>query len=331
VLIRSPKIIRAEREFQETKRLARREFITGAAAVAAYAKLAGRAEAASDFCGTPSPTFNGQFNPVWPGCSVFVLDLLSAFPAVAYSVRKLTKNYFGPCMNVRRSTDGATKDIYFVNGLLDVVTLLAFCGSGNGFVTKWYNQGYLSSSADATQSTAANQPQVVASGVVNTQNGVPSVAFSTTSWLNLSGPYVNAFTSNGVWSKNADNLQGILWGGPSAIQFLRVDSSLHPHVFISYDYNSSSIWSLTNLSITTFVRNGTNVSVYLNGTAGSPITPPATSGLQVLALGSTLNGVGADSKMASEAMLWTVILNSADQSNVEISQGKTFGISGVTQ
>ncbi len=51
----------------------------------------------------------------------------------------------------------------------------SFCGSGNGFVTTWYDQS--GNARNATQSTAGNQPQIVSSGSIITENGKPTLQF----------------------------------------------------------------------------------------------------------------------------------------------------------
>jgi hypothetical protein len=55
--------------------------------------------------------------------------------------------------------------------------LLTFCGVGNGFVTTWYDQS--GSANDATQSTAANQAQIVSSGAMITDVDTSKI---TTTW-----------------------------------------------------------------------------------------------------------------------------------------------------
>ena len=95
--------------------------------------------------------------------------LLDLFPAtVAYSLRKLRSGQ-AKAIRVRRSSDNAQQDIGFVGDELDTASLLSFCGVGNGFVTTWYDQS--GNEYNATQTTQANQPQIVNSGVLNTKGG----------------------------------------------------------------------------------------------------------------------------------------------------------------
>jgi hypothetical protein len=90
--------------------------------------------------------------------------LLDLYPsaAVAYSIRKLRTAYTGSAIRVRRSSDNTETDIGFSGANLDTAALTSFCGSGNGFVTTWYDQS--GNAKNATQTTAGNQPQIVSSG-----------------------------------------------------------------------------------------------------------------------------------------------------------------------
>jgi hypothetical protein len=80
-----------------------------------------------------------------------------------YAFVKLRTAYAGNCIEVRRSSDNTTSNIGFVNNKLDVDALLAFVGTGNGFVRTFYDQ--TANAYNSTQTTNANQPQIVASGV----------------------------------------------------------------------------------------------------------------------------------------------------------------------
>ena len=118
---------------------------------------------------------NANSNTVTP-TSAFVglLDTYSGASA-AYSLRRLSSTYTGNAIRVRRSSDNAELNIGFVSNVLDTASLLTFCGVGNGFVTTWYDQS--GSGNNVTQSTAANQPQIVSSGAMLTTNGKNSIKF----------------------------------------------------------------------------------------------------------------------------------------------------------
>jgi hypothetical protein len=103
--------------------------------------------------------------------------LLDLYPsaALAYSLRKLRTAYTGSAVRVRRSSDNTEQDIGFVAGQLDTVSLLAFCGVGNGFVTTWYDQS--GNARNVTQTTQSNQPQIVKIGSVILLNNKPKIEF----------------------------------------------------------------------------------------------------------------------------------------------------------
>jgi PKD repeat protein len=115
-------------------------------------------------------------------------------PNAGYSLRKLSAGATN-CIRVRRSSDNTEQDIGFVsntaNSPIDTTALLNFVGAGNGFVTTWYDQS--SNAKNATQTTAANQPQIVTSGVVNLENGLPTMSFDGTRFLSYN---TQSFGSN---------------------------------------------------------------------------------------------------------------------------------------
>jgi len=110
--------------------------------------------------------------------------ILDSYPnaAAAYSLRKLRSAYTGSAIRVRRSSDNTEQDIGFIqvgtDFILDTSSLTSFCGSGNGFVTTWYDQS--GNSNNAVQSTATNQPQIVSSGSVITENSKSTLQFDGT-------------------------------------------------------------------------------------------------------------------------------------------------------
>jgi hypothetical protein len=103
----------------------------------------------------------------------------------AYSLRKLRAAYTGNCIRVRRSSDNTEQDIGFtdliidqkiIQQTLDTDALLSFVGSGNAFITIWYDQS--TNGLNVAQSTASLQPQIVTSGLVNKLNGLPCINYS---------------------------------------------------------------------------------------------------------------------------------------------------------
>lgn len=109
-------------------------------------------------------------NPFYVPTSVNLFLDLYPSATIAFSLRKLRVAYTGSCIRVRRSNDNTEQDVGFVDNYLDTASLKTFVGANNGFVTKWYDQS--GSGNDFSQTTAASQPQIINTGVVNRYNGI---------------------------------------------------------------------------------------------------------------------------------------------------------------
>lgn len=129
-------------------------------------------------------------------------------PWRAYSLRRLLSLYTGPIIRVRRSSDDTTLDVGFdVVGNLDTTALLAFVGANNGFVTRWYDQ--TGGGAHLEQGTAAAQPSIVTSGVVNLLDGLPAVTFDgTNDYLTIA--------SAGLYAAGAATMAAVFSGASAA-------------------------------------------------------------------------------------------------------------------
>jgi hypothetical protein len=182
---------------------------------------------------------------------VGLLDTYSG-AAAAYSLRKLRTAYTGDAIRVRRASDNTEQNIGFVNNVLDTASLTSFCSGTNGFVTTWYDQsgnGY-----NATQSTGANQPQIVSSGSVILQNGESIITFNgTSSNLNVSNFAYSKIDFFGVLSSNAKSTSRILdaKGG----SFITVENGGAQLGISSVDNNGNTL-TLSNRSSLLSVNSG---------------------------------------------------------------------------
>lgn len=95
----------------------------------------------------------------------------------AYSLRRMYCSYNGPAIRVRSTAVGSpTMDIGFnINGDLDTIALKTFVGLNSAFVTRWYDQ--TTNNYHARQLTNADQPRIINTGVLDQQNGRPSLYF----------------------------------------------------------------------------------------------------------------------------------------------------------
>ena len=104
----------------------------------------------------------------------FFLDTFTG-ASLGLSLVRLRKEYTGSAIKVRRSSDNNELDIGFVNNELDTASLLDFVGSGNGFVSIWYDQS--GEGNNLLQTLASIQPQIVSNGSLILENGKPCVDF----------------------------------------------------------------------------------------------------------------------------------------------------------
>jgi|TARA_B100000085_G_scaffold92329_1_gene83514 hypothetical protein len=105
--------------------------------------------------------------------SSFLLDDYGTDNILAYSVRKLRADYTGNCMRVRNGSSVELDIGFDSSGNLDESALLTHCGSGDGFVVKWYDQS--GNGGNIENSTTAEQPKIVSSGAVLKSNGKPVI------------------------------------------------------------------------------------------------------------------------------------------------------------
>ena len=164
---------------------------------------------------------------------------LDSFPGayVAYSLRKLSSTYTGSVINVRRSSDNATRDIGFYRYSLDQKALLDFVGSGSGFVTTWYDQS--GNNKHATQGTNANQPRIVDSGSIVTLLNNPCLQNYTTGQSLL--PPVGSINGENVYSYVISNVDDAS-GQSTGIATLHFGTNPYFSIKIR-DLTNGTIWS----------------------------------------------------------------------------------------
>lgn len=126
-------------------------------------------------------------------------------PQLVLSLRQLYK-YSGPILKIRRDSDDTTQLFSFSNNLYGIPTddILTFVGSGNGYIETWYDQS--GDNRDATNTTLAEQPRIVNSGVLETKNGKPTIVFSGSQRLNVT---TTTFGSSFAIAQRSSNFQVI--------------------------------------------------------------------------------------------------------------------------
>jgi hypothetical protein len=232
--------------------------------------------------------------------------LLDAYPsaAAAYSVRKLRSAYTGNAIRVRRSSDNTEQDIGFSGGNLDTTALTTFCGSGDGFVTTWYDQS--GNAYNERQTTAANQPQIISSGSVLLENSKPAIRFIGANnnffenSLSITFTYQTLFVLSRfltrpsfayIMQQSGNNKQvGDVAGNGyrlynGANLFLGADPSLTNQDLIYGLYNGASSQIAVDGGTTTNGNTGTNSpSGLVIGTGGIPVSSSLNGNLQEIIL-----------------------------------------------
>jgi hypothetical protein len=247
-------------------------------------------------------------NEVWSSFSGGLLDTYSG-AAAAYSLRRLSSSYTGKAIRVRRSVGSPSEiNIGFSGEDLDIATLESFCSGTNGFVTTWYDQS--GNGRDATQTTAENQPQIVSSGSVITENGKPSVQFdgsndflsyAFTTNISQPGAYfvVNQNTKDaGIISSDNNN---------SRWQIFRTSAGDDPiNVFSGAVLSSSN--NTTNQILIFALFNGLNSAIGINNNSAT-IGDAGTQENSAIRLGLDSGTTYGQNKMQE------VILYNSDQSS----------------
>ncbi len=157
------------------------------------------------------------------------LGLTASLPAaVAYSLRKLSSGYSGPVLQIRRSSDGELRDVYFNGsgvlalnsavsaaggGAATATTLGTWMGTNSGTVAIWFDQ---SGQGRHIAAAVENQPVIVQSGtILSNGTGKPRVQFNgSTTYLTSSSfvPSAQPVSLAAVWQTVSAEGELCGWG-----------------------------------------------------------------------------------------------------------------------
>jgi hypothetical protein len=178
-------------------------------------------------------------------CTRLILDCYPNAEA-AYSLRKLRTAYTGNCIRVRRTGDNVEQNIGFVNNYLDTAALKTFIGSVSGFITTWYDQA---GSRNATQTNAANQPNIISASNLTYRNGFVSLFFNTAN----NQDFLSA-------SRILSNDEFTIFGAAS-INSPQVATILAQHTGATALNRTTFLGTTTDTIVSIFFNNGANRSV----------------------------------------------------------------------
>jgi hypothetical protein len=261
--------------------------------------------------------------------SVFFLLDLYPNAAAAYSLRKLRAAYTGSAIKVRRAVGSPSeKDIGFVNNQLDVADLESFCSGTNGFVVTWYDQS--GNARNATQTTAANQPQIVSSGVIELDNGQTALRFNGTNNFLLTSNY-NFVSTDKIYTatvansetNNSTRIIFSSWGGvvnnfiSGYFQGTGRFSSQFRTTNLNFGlYNTNQQYLISTVFNTNELNIQDRINVYINNiqsafnTNANNERANMPSSNQPLAIGSIINGT-----LLMQGKIQEIIFYPSDQSS----------------
>lgn len=255
-----------------------------------------------------------------------LLDFVLA--EAAYGLRAMRRDWSGPLVRVRRSSDNAERDIgpdYL--GRLDVAGLLAFVGAGDGFVPVWYDQS--GNRRNATRTLTTEQPRIVNAGVLETLNGRPALRVNNTP-MQIGAAGILVPSMNAVL--NTDPAVPAVGALISANSDNSIRRTITPGLGWRANDTSDHVFPANSVFI-----NGANASATLDGAAG------ATNSTGVNTVFTAINGQTANAMTwlfrnvpnparfyvghVAEVVLFGGNLTTAERQAIERNQGAHFGIS----
>lgn len=237
--------------------------------------------------------------------------------AAAWSIaRKMSSSYLGSAIRVRESSGNTELDIGFNGSSLDTAALLAHCGANNGFVVTVYDQS--GNARNLTQSTAANQPQIVNAGALFTgANSKPECRFDgtndrmTTGAFTFTAPTTYFMVCRQISFTNGDRLiDGLASANKSDLQ----QFTTSPNIVLQTD---ASFITLTTHAIgsdglLTCVTDTTSSSIRRNNDAAVTGTLLA-SVMGGITLGCAQNLTAFGNMGFQELVLYPINMASGDQ------------------
>ncbi len=256
--------------------------------------------------------YNSISGGVKPSGSVPLL--LDTYPnaSAAYSLRKLRNDYAGDAIEVRIDTATTPQPSYNIgfdsDGNLDTADLLSKAGSNDAYVAVWYDQS--GNANNATQTTAAKQPKIVSSGVIELNNGKACCKFdgvNDTLIFNQQNVYSsfsveNAVLTGGFGTLGNTSNSNIIGDLNSTTARIRLNNT-------NYQFNVAN----PENSLTVLNRNINNYSLFVNNTSSSnnPISIP---------FDMTLNAMmNRENAFFYEGFLQESILYPTDQSSNRVA------------
>lgn len=241
-----------------------------------------------------------------------------------YSLRKVSSEYTGPVIQVRRGSDNMLQDIGFnSNNDLDVNSLVAFIGNSDGYIVRWFDQS--GNSRDASQTLVNLQPRIALAGQVYLNNGIPAIFFSGNERLVMSS--FSATSINAVTRPHL-NGGGTLFRGIAAsatTMMLSNTGSGNWGTFASVEMRSNTQLLANKDYILTL--NGTDQTFYTNGASSNTYLNTEGQGGHI---GGTPIGNQEYTGFISEVSMFNTAISASDQKKLEANQATYYKVAFLT-
>jgi hypothetical protein len=220
-------------------------------------------------------------------------------------------------------------------GSIKAYTMTTTGVSGNGFVTKWYDQS--GNDNHATQGTAASQPKIVNAGSL-VSGGIDfdgSNDFLITANGVLSGENFSVLSVQSLTSTSGSGV-GAIWSqystGTSGRTAMFADKSTNDYEFFSQGTTSivlNSATLSTDKKLLTVNSDGTNANLFRDGALANT---DGSVEVSVQDIGFSM-GAASDGTLPYGGSIEEIIIYDSDQSDnrtaIEANIGETYGITGI--
>jgi hypothetical protein len=270
-----------------------------------------------------------------------------------FSLRKCYAGYEGAALNVCQGQGAVTcEDIGWVNNTLDTATMSAFCGPVSGLnncaVQIWYNQALnqanttngVGTGIDATAVATSDRPTIVWSGCGTTAITVclstSSTDYFTTAGITVTGGYTMSAVAQRT--SGATSLSAILSSISTPETFIGFAASANSctgsahsgGAFVTVACNDNVIHSIT---VDAATSPSADVTIYADGTAGTPSTSAVGYSSSGLGVGATGAGLDPCTCQLSEILVFAdahnagfnPVLGSSGVATLRANQRTTFG------
>lgn len=234
----------------------------------------------------------------------------------------------GKCLQVERTSDSATMDIGFVNGVCDIASAMTFAGGTTPLVTKWYDES--GNGNDATQATAANMPVFTNFNMINNIPGV--TAWNGTQLLLLPAGFSTNMQSTTVFSIHSlIAFNGLPWALNTTFSggacLLMGDQATDD--FLTNAFTSTGLYSYMQPEVTVSTFGASSATYQINEVLQTGITASPSE----TALGGSLFALQNSPNYQNEGQIYTVAIysNVIGQSTIQTNKNNLYATFGINK